>query len=414
MIKIEYRIGARYTRSKSRTRFINFISLVSVIGIAIGVTVIITVLSVMNGFKTEVREKMLSFTSHVSITGVGGRLEEWRLLESLVGDHTGISAMAPFAEAQAMIINQDLTDGVYLRGVLPEYEARVSDIVGHLVAGRIDSLQSNEFHILLGATLARRLNVGIGDKVTVISPQASVTIAGILPRMKRFTVGGIFRFGMPQFDRHVALVHLDDARLLLKLGNKVSGVHLRLQDLFKAPEVAYELRGKLDIGYWISDWTQRHSAFFRAIEMEKTILGIIMTLIILVAVFNIVSTLIMVVIEKQADIGVLKTMGMAPGRILKIFVTQGCLIGSAGTLFGLAGGVTLATHLGRLAKWIETVSGRQFLSPEVYPITEVPSELMLSDVVSTAVVAFVLTLVATLYPAWRAASIQPAQALRYE
>ena len=410
---IEYRIGARYTRSKSRTRFIDFISLISVLGVAIGVAVIITVLSVMNGFKTEVRQKMLSFTSHLSMTGFTGELGAWRPLEKLIEDHPDIVSLAPFVEAQAMLVNRDLTSGIYLRGVLPEYETRVSDIAGHMTSGTLDTLTDGGFNIVLGKALARRLNVGVGDRVTVISPRASVSVIGIRPRMKRFTVGGIFSVGMPQFDRHVALVHLHDAQLLMRLEDKVSGVHLRLQDLFKAPEVAYGLRGELGADYWISDWTQRHQAFFHAIEMEKTILGIIMTLIILVAVFNIVSTLIMVVVEKRGDIAILKTMGMTPARVLRIFVTQGCLIGGVGTALGAIGGVALATYLSSIAKWIEGVSGRKFLSPDVYPISEVPSQLMFADVVLTVSVAFAMTVLATLYPAWRAASMQPAQILRY-
>ena len=410
---IEYRIGVRYTRSKNRTRFIDFISLISVIGVAIGVTVIIAVLSVMNGFKTEVRQKMLSFTSHVSVTGFAGELGEWRSLENLVETHPDIVALAPFAEAQAMILNQDLTSGIYLRGVLPEYEARVSDIPAYMTSGTLDTLEEGGFHIILGAALAQRLNVGVGDKVIVISPQVSVSVIGIRPRMKRFTIGGIFNVGMPQFDRHVALVHLRDAQLLLQLGDSVSGTHLRLRDLFKAPEVTYGLRRDLGPDYWVSDWTQRHKAFFNAIEMEKTILGIIMTLIILVAIFNIVSTLVMVVVEKRGDIAILKTMGMTPRRILRIFITQGCLIGGAGTLLGGIGGVALGTYLSPIAKWIESASGRKFLPPDVYPISEVPSELMFTDVAFTMFVAFTMTVLATLYPAWRAASMQPAQILRY-
>ncbi len=413
-MRIEYRIGARYTRSKNRTGFISFISMISAGGVAIGVAVIIAVLSVMNGFKTEVRQKMLSFTSHVTVTGFAGELGEWHSLESLVESDPDIVSLAPFVEAQVMLVNQDLTSGIYLRGVLPEQEARVSDISGHMTSGTLDSLASGEFHIVLGAALAQRLNVGVGDKVTVISPQASVTVIGIRPRMKRFTVSGIFSIGMPQFDRHIALVHLRDAQLLMQLENNVSGVHLRLGDLFRAPEVTYGLQRDLGADYWVSDWTQRHEAFFRAIEMEKTILGIIMTLIILVATFNIVSTLVMVVMEKRGDIAILKTMGMTPGRVLRIFITQGCLIGGVGTLLGAIGGVALATYLSAIAKWIENVSGRKFLAPDVYPISEVPSELLLVDVVFTMLVAFVMTVLATLYPAWRAASMQPVQILRYE
>ncbi len=413
-MKIEYAIGLRYTRSRKRNRFISFISLISVGGVTIGVAVVIAVLSVMNGFKTEVREKMLAFAAHATVTGFDGQLADWRPLQRLVEDDPEILALAPFVEAQTMLAHRDRASGVYVRGVLPAHEAEVSGIAEHMTAGTLATLADGEFRIVLGETLARTLGVDVGDKVTVISSRAAVTPAGIRPRLKRFTVGGLFKLGMPQFDRNVALVHLRDAQVLMQRGDTVSGVHLRLRDLLQAPVVTDRLRRELEPDYWASDWTQQHQAFFRAIEMEKTILMIIMALIIVVAVFNIVSALIMVVVEKQGDIAILKTMGMTPRRILSIFVTQGCAIGGIGTLLGVAGGVALATYLSDIAAWIERASGRKFLSPDVYPISEVPSQLLLSDVALTAALAFVLTVVATLYPAWRAAAVRPAEVLRYE
>ena len=413
-MKIEYSIALRYTRSKKRTRFINFISLISVAGIAIGVIVVITVLSVMNGFKSEVRDKMLAFTSHATITGYDGILEDWSPLKAAISDYPEVLALAPFVESQTMLVHQDHTSGVYMRGILPEHESNVSEISEYMISGTLNTLESNKFHIILGETLARQLNVDIGDKVTVVSPKTSVTPIGIRPRLKRFVVSGIFKIGMPQFDRNVALIHLNDAQLLMQLGESIHGVHLKLQDLLKAPELTYKLRRVLEPDYWMSDWTQRHRAFFKAIEMEKTILMVIMTLIIVVAVFNIVSALIMVVIEKQGDIAILKTMGMAPSRILKIFVTQGCVIGGVGTLLGAIGGITLASYISNIANWLEKTSGHQFLSPDIYPISEVPSQLLMSDVVLTISLAFILTVVATLYPAWRATLVRPAEVLRYE
>ncbi len=413
-MKIEYSIGLRYTRSKKRNRFIGFISLIAAAGVAVGVLVVITVLSVMNGFKVEVRDKMLAFASHATVTGFDGRLEDWRPLERLVAEHPDILALAPFVEAQTMLAYRDRTHGVYLRGILPEREAEVSEIADHVVAGSLDGLVSGGFFIVLGESLARSLGVGVGDKVTIISTKAAVTPIGIRPRLRRFTVGGIFKMGMPQYDRNVAFVQLNDAQRLMQLGESVSGVHLRLQDLLKAPEVTHRLKRELSPDYWASDWTQRHKAFFRAIEMEKTILMIIMTLIIVVAVFNIVSALIMVVVEKQGDVAILKTLGMTPSRILGIFITQGCVIGGAGVVLGAAGGVALASHLSRIAAWIERAFDYKFLSPDIYPISEVPSQLLASDVIWTMALAFVLTVVATLYPAWRAASVRPAEVLRYE
>ena len=412
-MKIEYSIGLRYTRSRKRNRFIGFISLISVAGVAIGVAVVITVLSVMNGFKTEVREKLLDFASHATITGFDAKLTDWRRLKDAIEKEPEALAFAPFVEAQAMLTHGDRVSGVHVRGILPERESAVSEVARRMVSGTLDSLAGGQFHLVLGEPLARSLNVDIGDKLTVISPRAAVTPIGVRPRLRRFTVSGLFKIGMPQFDRNVAFVHLEDAQLLMQLGTDVSGVHLRLRDLLEAPEVRYRLQRELEPDYWVSDWTQRHREFFRAIEMEKIILMIVMTLIIVVAVFNIVSALIMVVIEKQGDIAILKTMGMTPRRIVGIFVTQGCVIGGAGTLLGAAGGVALATYLGDIAAWVERVSGYQFLSPDVYPISEVPSQLLASDVVLTAVLAFALTVAATLYPAWHAASVRPAEVLRY-
>ena len=412
-MKIEYAIGLRYTRSKKRTRFIDFVSLISVAGVAIGVTVVIAVLSVMNGFKTEVRDKMLAFTSHAIVTGFDGQLEDWRALEHVVEEHRDVLALAPFIEAQTMLAYRSRADGVYLRGILPEREAGVSEISKRMVTGKLDVLESGKFFIVLGEALAKKFGVGVGDKVTVISTEAAVTPIGIRPRLRRFTVGGVFKVGMPQFDRHAAFIHLDDARLLLRMGDAASGVHLRLHDLLEAPRVSDELRRALEPNYWVSDWTHRNAAFFRAIEMEKTILTVIMTLIIVVAVFNIVSALVMVVVEKQGDIAILKTMGMTPRRILRIFVTQGCVIGGVGTLSGALGGIALASYLSEIAAWIEQVSGHKFLSPEIYPVSEVPSQLLASDVALTVATAFALTVAATLYPAWRAALVRPAEVLRY-
>ena len=413
-MKIEYLIGLRYTRSKKRNRFIGFISLISLMGVAIGVTVVITVLSVMNGFKTEVREKMLDFASHATITGFDGQLADWHLIERLTRGEPELLALAPFVETQTMLMHRDRVNGIHMRGILPEREADVSKLAQRMAAGKLDSLEDGEFRIVLGEVLARTLGVGIGDKVTIISSKASVTPIGIRPTLRRFTISGLFRLGMPQFDRGVAFVHLGDAQRLMQLGDSVSGVHLRLKDLLKAPEVTRRLQNQLEPDHWASDWTQQHKAFFRAIEMEKTILMIVMTLIIVVAVFNIVSALIMVVTEKQGDIAILKTMGMTPRRILRIFITQGCVIGGAGTLLGVVGGIALASSLSDIAAWIERVSGYRFLSPEVYPISEVPSQLLASDVALTAALAFILTVAATLYPAWHAAAVRPAEVLRYE
>lgn len=411
MPAIEYRIGWRYTRGKKQNHFISFVSLISVLGIAIGATVIITVLSIMNGFKEEIRERMLDMVSHATLVGAGADIDDWRTLKDELESDGDVVAAAPLIDMQGMLMNGDRVSGAYMHGVLPELEARVSNVAGHMESGSLELLEAGAFNAILGHALANHLRVAPGDRVTVVSPQTSVTPAGIIPRMRRFTVAGTFKSGLSQFDRSIALLHLEDARKLMRLDGAVSGVRLRLNDLFEAPRITRRLNLLLSPEYGVVDWTRSHSNFFRAIELEKLLMLIVMTLIIAVAAFNIISMLVMVVIEKRADIAILKTMGMAPRRIMKIFIVKGCLIGLAGNALGVAGGVALASHLERLVAAIERATGFRFLSPDVYPITEVPSRLLASDVVLVAGLTFVLTVLATIYPAWRAARIRPAEVL---
>ncbi len=407
-------IGLRYTRAKRRNHFISFISFISVFGIALGITVIITVLSVMNGFQTEVRDRILGMTSHAMVTELSGQLRDWQDLARQLDENVEVTASAPFVEGQAMMIAGPRVSGVQIRGVLPAEEPKVSSVDQDMVDGKLTDLTEGDYHIALGQELANYLGVLAGDKVTVVTPQATVTPAGILPKLRRFTVTGIYAVGMSEYDRNTAVINIQDASKLFQLDGEVSGLRLKLDDLFQAPRIARQLNSELGGEYWVRDWSQQHANFFRAVQMEKTIMFIIMTLIVAVAAFNIVSTLVMVVTDKQADIAILRTLGLTPGRIMAIFMIQGTIIGLAGTLLGVLGGVSLALNLEVIVAGLEQLLGMKFLSPDVYYISELPSDLQVYDVMLVGVIAFLLTVVATIYPAWRAARTQPAEALRYE
>jgi lipoprotein-releasing system permease protein len=407
-------IGLRYTRAKRRTRFISFITLTSVLGIALGVTALITVLSVMNGFEAELRERILGMTSHASISGPGAILEDWPKLEPALREEPRILGWAPYIEGQAMLNSDTRVSGVMLRGILPEYEPRVSEVAHHLLRGSLDDLVAGQFGIILGAELAGYLGVGIGDKVTVITPQLTATPAGILPRLKRFTVVGVFQVGMYEYDRNLALIQLDDAARLLRMEGAVTGLRLKLDDLFHARLVARDLGPKLPGVYNITDWTQAHANFFKAIQTEKRVMFIILLLIVAVAAFNIVSTLVMVVTDKRADIAILRTQGMTPLSVMGVFMVLGTVIGAVGTLLGGIGGVVLALNVETIVPAIERLFGVQFLAADVYYISELPSQLSWPDVYQITGMAFLLSLLATVYPAWQASRVRPAEELRYE
>ena len=411
-MSIEYLVGWRYTRGKKHNHFISFVSLISILGIAVGITVIITVLSVMNGFKEEIRDKILDVVSHNTLGSLDGTISDWQALRPELESEPGVAAIAPFVEMQVMLMKGDRVRGAYARGVVPELEKQVSNIEGYLKVGQIESLMPDDYHIIIGHSLAFSLAAKPGDKITLISPQAAVTPAGVLPRMRSFVVSGIFDTGLSEFDRGIVLLNLEDAGRLARLDDKVNGIRLRLDDLFESPELSSRLNLRLGPEYWITDWTRSHRNFFRALEMEKLLLFLIMALIIAVAAFNIISMLVMVVIEKQSDIAILRTMGMQPIQVMKVFITQGCLIGFIGNITGIVGGVLLASYVEDLVTAIERATGVKFLSPDVYPITEVPSKLMAEDVIVVAVLTFVMTVLSTLYPAWRASRLKPAEVLR--
>jgi lipoprotein-releasing system permease protein len=407
-------IGLRYTRAKRRTRFISFITFTSVLGIALGVTALITVLSVMNGFEAELRERILGMTSHASISGLDGQLRNWRSLERTLGQDSRVLGWAPYIEGQAMLNSDRRVSGVMLRGIMTDYEPRVSEVANRIVEGRLEALEPGEFGIILGSELADYLGVISGDKITVITPQLTATPAGILPRLKRFTVVGVFQVGMYEYDRNLALIQLEDAARLFRFGDAVSGLRLKLEDVFYAQRVARDLGPKLDGQYQIADWTQSHSNFFKAIQTEKRVMFIILLLIVAVAAFNIVSTLVMVVTDKRADIAILRTQGMTPRDVMGIFMVLGTIIGTFGTLLGGVGGVLLAWNVETIVPAIERLFGIHFLSADVYYISELPSKLIWSDVCRITGMAFLLSALATIYPAWQASRIKPAEELRYE
>ncbi|WP_300451561.1 lipoprotein-releasing ABC transporter permease subunit [Accumulibacter sp.] len=410
----ELLIGLRYTRAKKHNHFISFISLISMLGIALGVAALIVVLSVMNGFQTELRARILAVVSHVQITGASGEMGDWERVASQAAGQAHVLATAPFVQAQGMLAFGQAVRGALVRGILPDREDKVADFGPHMKSGRLDALQAEHFNIVLGSELARALGVFVGDKVTLIAPQGVVTPAGVVPRLKTFTVAGLFEVGMYEYDSGLALIHLADAQRLYRMDDRVSGVRLKLDDLFLAPRVARALAATLDTDAFISDWTRSHANFFRAVQIEKNMMFIILSLIIAVAAFNIVSTLVMAVTDKQSDIAILRTLGARPSSIMAIFIVQGALIGFIGLGLGVAGGVALALNVDVVVPFIERLLGTQFLAKEVYYISNLPSELQWRDVTTITGVAFVLALVATLYPSWRAARVNPAAALRYE
>jgi lipoprotein-releasing system permease protein len=412
-MRYELMIGLRYTRAKRRNRFISFISLISMAGIALGVMVLIVVLSVMNGFQTEVRTRILGVASHLQISGPTGTLDDWQSVARIASGHPRVVAAAPYVQAQGMLSADRGARGVAVRGVLPQAEERVADFAKHMVSGSLDALRPDAFNIVLGSDLARALGVLPGDKIALIAPQGIITPAGVVPRLKQFTVAGTFDVGFNEADAGLALVHLDDAQKLYQMGSRVSGVRLKLHDLFEARLVGRELMADMpDLFAW--DWSRSHPNLFRAVQIEKRMMFIILTLIIAVATFNVVSTLVMLVTDKQSDIAILRTLGAPPGAILRIFVVQGAVIGVLGTLLGVLGGVLLALNVETVVPMIERAFGLQFMPKDVYLIPDLPSEVHSSDVLGIALISLVLAFLATLYPSWRASKVNPAEALRYE
>jgi len=381
---------------------------------ALGITVLISVMSVMNGFQREIRERILGVVSHVQIVGADSRLADWQKVAGEAENHPEVVAAAPYISEQALLSFGESVKGTIVRGILPEYENKVVDLGRHMKVGQLSGLRPGEFGIILGVDLARALGVMAGDKLLLIAPQGLVTPAGILPRLKQFTVVGVFDAGHYEYDAGLALIHLEDAQKLYRMDHEVTGVRLRLKDLYQAPQVARDLTRMLTVDAAVIDWTRINANFFRAVDIEKRMMFFVVILIVAVAAFNIVSTLVMAVTDKQTEIAILRTLGAPPSSIMKIFVVQGTLIGVLGTLLGLAGGIALALNIDVVVPFIEHLFGIRFLAKDVYYISELPSEVQFMDVAVIGAVSFALCLIATLYPSWRASRVNPAEALRYE
>ena len=410
---LELFIGLRYTRAKRRNHFISFISMVSMLGIALGVTALITVISVMNGFEGELRARILGMVSHATVAGVGDGLQNWEAALRTAKAQAHVVGAAPYIEREAMLQGGRVS-GAILRGVEPTLEREVSEIADRIVEGSWDALQPGEYGIVLGRELAIWAGAELGGDVLVYAPQVRATPAGVLPQMRRFKVVGIFEAGMQEYDRGMAIIHVRDAAKLFRMGDKVTGVRLKLDDLFMAKRVSADLADTLGGFYRVRDWTREHANFFRAVQTEKTVMFIILSLIVTVAAFNLVSSLVMLVTDKQGDIAILRTLGLSPRSVMGVFVVQGTIIGLVGIVLGSVGGVLLAENVTNVMRFLESMLGFELMPADMYYISDLPSDLRWDDVSTIIGMALALCLIATLYPAWRAARTHPVEALRYE
>jgi lipoprotein-releasing system permease protein len=407
-------IARRYLSSRHRNRFVSFISGISMGGLALGVAALVVVLSVINGFERELRARILDTTAHATLIGFNGTMKDWRHSTAVAESLPGVAAVAPFIEDKGMLVNGKSIAGAVIRGVLPGAESRVDGIATRMTSGRLDELASGSYRIILGRALAEALHVRVGDRVVLMSPQAVLTPLGALPRMRRFTVSGIFNAGMYEYDRGLALVHLEDLARLTRKGDAVTGLRLKVEDIYAARATVYGVARKLENIYYASDWTQTHQNFFRSITLTKTIMFVVLSLVVFVGAFNIVSTLVMVVKEKQGDVAILRTLGSSPRSVMQIFIYQGAAIGFIGTLVGIGLGVAIAVNTERLVHGLERLLGTTLVDASVYFIGDLPAQVEWSDLARIALVALGLCCLATLYPAWRASRNPPAEALRHE
>lgn len=407
-------MGGRYVRSRSSNRFVSLISAISMLGIAIAVAVLIIVLSVVNGFERELRERLLAMSAHATVEDASGRLADWPRWVERAEQHPSVAAAAPYVEGQALLVHGERLSGAGLRGIEPRLERTVSGVAGVMHAGELDRLEPGSYGIVLGIELAEALAAELGDRITVTLAEGMVTPVGVLPRQRVFTVSGIYRVGMYEFDRRLAFINLQDSQRLFRLGDTVSGIRLEVMDIYRAPEIVRDVALDAGGGVLVSDWTRRNVNFFRSIQITKSILFVILLLVVAVAAFNIVSTLVMVVKDKQSDIAILRTVGARPSGILKIFITQGSIIGLLGTIAGVALGIVVTVNLESIVGFLESTLGIKLLAADVYFISDLPAELRLPDVWRIGGIALLLALASTLYPAWQASRTLPAEALRYE
>jgi lipoprotein-releasing system permease protein len=416
-VRYEWLIGIRYLRSTHRSGFVSFVASMSVSGLALGVAVLVVTLSVLNGFETELRNRMLSVTSHATITGIDGRIPGWRPAQTTAAAEPGVKAVAPFVESRGLLANGQRVTGALVRGVLPEEENRAVGLGSKLKSGALTDLVAGKYRIILGAALATELGVAVGQSVVLMTPEGTATPAGFQPRMKRFVVAGVFESGMYEFDRGLALTHMSDAAKLYRMGDNVTGLRLALDDPFLAPNLVVTVAHAIDVGgagFYVTDWTRDHAMFFRTVELTKSMMFFILMLLIFVAAINLVATLVMIVKEKQTDIAILRTMGAAPGNVLTMFLVQGALIGLVGTVAGLGLGWLLSIYFPGIVHGIETAIGTKFLDASVYFMSDLPSEVRIGDVLRIAGLTLLLSALATIYPAWRASRTLPAEALRHD
>lgn len=413
----EWLIGTRYLRSTHRSGFVSFVAAMSVVGLALGVAVLVVVLSVLNGFEVELRSRMLAVTSHATISGIDGRLGDWRGRQAIAAREPGVKAVVPYVESRGLLANGQRVLGAVVRGVLPEEEGRAVGIGSRLLSGSLQDLVAGQYRVLLGSALATELGVQPGDSVVLMAPEGSATPAGFAPRMRRFTVAGVFASGMYEYDRGLALTHMSDAAKMYRLGERITGIRLALDDPFAAPSLVRDVARNIDFegdGFFVSDWTRDHATLFRGIELTKSMMFFILLILVVVASINLVATLVMIVKEKQTDIAILRTIGAAPVNVLRMFLVQGAIIGLVGTVAGALLGWIISMNFEVIIKFIEKMAEIQFLDAAVYSMSDLPSEVQLHDVVKVTLVTLALTAAATIYPAWRASRTMPAEALRHE
>ncbi len=407
-------IGLRYIRAKRKNHFVSFIAFISIAGVALGVFALIVVLSVMNGFGNELRDRTLSMTSHATISGYDGYLHDWPATIKKAKQNSEVVAAAPYIRKEVMLSSGRRVSGSLIRGIQPEMESKVSLVESKMISGSLTDLKAGEYGLVVGRELANTLGVYEGDRITVITPQASITAVGVMPRLRRFRIVGVFEVGMHQFDAAMAYMHIEDAAKLFSYKDKVNGVRLKLTDLFEAPRITREIEKDFGEDYWVKDWSKQHKNFFRALQTEKTVMFIILLLMVSVAALNIVSTLMMTVTDKESDIAILRALGMRPSSIMVIFIIQGAFIGLFGTMIGVGAGVPVALNVFEIVSWLEHLFSTDFLPSDVYYISDITADVKVSEVLTYALSAFSVTILATIYPAWRASRTLPAEALRYE
>ena len=411
---VEAFIGLRYTRARRQSHFVSFITFASMFGIALGVMVLIVVLSVMNGFETSMRDRILGMLSHVTISETDAKIENWQQRREMMLKREHVVAVAPFVERQVMLNASGNVQGILLEGVLPDFEKRLSTVPKHMVKGNFSDLVAGKNNIILGSKLAKALHVNVGDSVILLRPNASSLQSGELPLLREFNVIGMFEVDLQQYDKSTAYVHMNDAVDLFELEEQVTGLRIQLDDLYKSNEVSQKIIETSGDDLWISDWTKNNTTVFKAIQLQKTMMFFILGMIIAVAAFNLVSTLVMVVTDKAPDIAIFRTLGLTPLSVMKVFMVQGTLIGLIGVSLGVALGVLLAMNVGAILPWLEGLLDTRFISADVYGISKVESNIQWLDVLIISISALVLSILATLYPAWKASKLQPAEALRYE